>query len=463
VYPGYVPDPDAPPDDAPPVPENEPILVLEFAVHDSTGQPVADRQTIPNGDLRNSSSAAPAESANPGGMTSSSAAYAVYNVANEGLAAKPHADGYAMNTVNGYVYFADAGSPLEQALATKDTFAVFARVKRLTDSGQFEFIVGRPEGAMPEGLWTIGVDVNDGIVVAMGNATFDTGVTFGVGQWHEVGLSYTGDGSGGDWVYIYVDGKREGAFQPSALASDQVFYLGSGLGGANRFRGLFDHVEFWDEPVDETTFAELSNVAPWNLAGDYTGNGTVDAADYIIWRKASGQLVAPGTGADGTGNGLVDADDYALWRANFGRIAAPPAAALAESAVRFDADSTREAEPPTGQTALVEPSTSLGGKLAFAFIDTLARDQFSSHVGRTAPVRFPAPHAAIRDTLLLSLVSREARSVEVTNPDLGATARDSAHDADNSNARTNLFTNPIADELARELALQIACTTRTKR
>jgi hypothetical protein len=260
-----------------------------------------------------------------------------------------------------------------------------------------------------------------------------------------------------------VHGKRYGGYPPRALPSDQVFYLGSGLGGANRFRGLFDHVEFWDEPVDETVFAELSNVAPSTLTGDYTGNGTVDAADYIIWRKASGQLVTPGTGADGTGNGLVDADDYALWRANFGRTAVPPAATLAAGAVRFDVTSTTESEPPTGQAALVEPSTSFGGKLAFVSIDALARDQYSSHTGRTAPARFSAPHPENRDTLLLSLVSREARSVEVTNPELGATARDSAHDEDNSNARTNLFTNPIADELARELALQIICTTRITR
>ncbi len=45
--------------------------------------------------------------------------------------------------------------------------------------------------------------------------------------------------------------------------------------------------------------------------GDYDGNGTVDHADYDVWRAAFGtnNLVA-----DGNGNGLVDAADYTVWR-----------------------------------------------------------------------------------------------------------------------------------------------------
>ena len=40
------------------------------------------------------------------------------------------------------------------------------------------------------------------------------------------------------------------------------------------------------------------------LPGDYNHNGTVDAADYVLWRKS-----------DGTQTG------YNTWRANFGRTA----------------------------------------------------------------------------------------------------------------------------------------------
>jgi hypothetical protein len=53
--------------------------------------------------------------------------------------------------------------------------------------------------------------------------------------------------------------------------------------------------------------------------GDYNGDILVDAADYVMWRRAVGTTVPPFSGADGSGNGLVDHDDNEVWRANFGR------------------------------------------------------------------------------------------------------------------------------------------------
>jgi hypothetical protein len=53
------------------------------------------------------------------------------------------------------------------------------------------------------------------------------------------------------------------------------------------------------------------------LPGDFNRDGTVDAADYVVWRDAfeqSGNLAA-----DANEDNIVDTDDYALWRANFGR------------------------------------------------------------------------------------------------------------------------------------------------
>ena len=38
-------------------------------------------------------------------------------------------------------------------------------------------------------------------------------------------------------------------------------------------------------------------------AGDYSGDGKVDAADYVVWRKSSSS---------------VDAGDYIVWRKNLG-------------------------------------------------------------------------------------------------------------------------------------------------
>ncbi len=61
----------------------------------------------------------------------------------------------------------------------------------------------------------------------------------------------------------------------------------------------------------------------WNtpsLIGDYNGDGAVDTADYVVWRKTMGTIVAPHTGADGSGNGVAGPEDFDVWRAHFGEI-----------------------------------------------------------------------------------------------------------------------------------------------
>jgi hypothetical protein len=65
----------------------------------------------------------------------------------------------------------------------------------------------------------------------------------------------------------------------------------------------------------------LGNVGGVNLsAGDYNGNGTVDAADYVVWRKTPANF---GTNAAG----------YAAWRSHFGNPAGTGSGTLAEGTV----------------------------------------------------------------------------------------------------------------------------------
>jgi endoglucanase len=52
--------------------------------------------------------------------------------------------------------------------------------------------------------------------------------------------------------------------------------------------------------------------------GDFNRDGTVDAADYVVWRHTLGQYVPLGSGADGDRDGLIDDDDYSFWTTNFG-------------------------------------------------------------------------------------------------------------------------------------------------
>jgi hypothetical protein len=56
------------------------------------------------------------------------------------------------------------------------------------------------------------------------------------------------------------------------------------------------------------------------VPGDYNGNGIVDAADYVIWRKTLGSTTNLRANGDDTGAsmGVIDDADYNFWRTNFG-------------------------------------------------------------------------------------------------------------------------------------------------
>ena len=75
----------------------------------------------------------------------------------------------------------------------------------------------------------------------------------------------------------------------------------------------------------------IGDTGPAGVPGDYNNNGTVDAADYVLWRNG-GPLQNEVAGVT---PGQVTAEDYAAWRARFGNGAPVPAAGsvLAGSAV----------------------------------------------------------------------------------------------------------------------------------
>lgn len=58
------------------------------------------------------------------------------------------------------------------------------------------------------------------------------------------------------------------------------------------------------------------------VSGDYNENGSVDAADYTVWRDTMGQtgsgLAADGTGPAAVPDNVVDELDYTYWRSHFG-------------------------------------------------------------------------------------------------------------------------------------------------
>jgi hypothetical protein len=79
-----------------------------------------------------------------------------------------------------------------------------------------------------------------------------------------------------------------------------------------RVTGAAENVQLYQLQLATAALATL-------LAGDYNEDGTVDAADYTVWRDTLGQTGA-GLAADGNGNGNVDAADYSVWKNHFGDV-----------------------------------------------------------------------------------------------------------------------------------------------
>ncbi len=57
------------------------------------------------------------------------------------------------------------------------------------------------------------------------------------------------------------------------------------------------------------------------ILGDYNGDGSVDAADYTVWRNDEGSTTR--LVADGDGSGKVDANDYEVWKNHYGNGVGP--------------------------------------------------------------------------------------------------------------------------------------------
>ncbi len=74
------------------------------------------------------------------------------------------------------------------------------------------------------------------------------------------------------------------------------------------------------------------------IDGDYNGDGNVDAADYVVWRKAVGGI---NLAADGNRDGVIDDLDHDVWRAHFGESTGGGAA------VNSSSDNSAVPEPST--------------------------------------------------------------------------------------------------------------------
>ena len=113
------------------------------------------------------------------------------------------------------------------------------------------------------------------------------------------------------------------AYLQSSLSHGNVGFFFSSLHEPNGHEGDVYYPDFYLDNVDtgpnpngagptiEVVVTILDEVL---LAGDYDHNGVIDALDYGVWLTTYGSTVAAGAGADGNGDGSVNAADYTIWR-----------------------------------------------------------------------------------------------------------------------------------------------------
>lgn len=98
-----------------------------------------------------------------------------------------------------------------------------------------------------------------------------------------------------------------------------------------------------DRDVFSGTAQQLAAMAVKDLQGDYNFNKTVDAGDYVLWRKENSlstsdpaKYAAYSTvflGPDGNLSGTVDSGDFTYWRSQFGKSLSGSGSGLDSSAL----------------------------------------------------------------------------------------------------------------------------------
>jgi hypothetical protein len=144
-----------------------------------------------------------------------------------------------------------------------------------------------------------------------------------------------GNGSGNGWEVGPNSGSgelREYFLQgESTLNPGEFISLGQAYNASLDAMDLaFSYVENGDEVVGGPV--EYGTISIGSVPGDYNSDGTVDAADYTVWRdRLNANFTLPNENPLAATPGVVDQEDYTFWRNNFGATAG--SGGLAQQAV----------------------------------------------------------------------------------------------------------------------------------
>ncbi len=116
-----------------------------------------------------------------------------------------------------------------------------------------------------------------------------------------------------------TDGEEKMAFFKNGQDGERFWRLSS---HSRHPRRLTSRNKLRFEPLEARVLLASDLTASWSaelsVFGDYSQDGTVNAADYTVWRDSLGDNVTPGIGADGSGNGAIDQQDYDMWSSQYG-------------------------------------------------------------------------------------------------------------------------------------------------
>jgi hypothetical protein len=180
-----------------------------------------------------------------------------------------------------------------------------------TSAGSFTVFFGSVTGAGTfTGTGTVNIEGDLSPGSSPGSIDFGGDVVLGASATLEIEIGGTTAGSEHDRIVVdgalELDGllnvSRVNGFNPVVNDSFDILDWGS-------LNGAFDSITL--PPLDGFVTWDTSNlymtgvlaVVPL-LPGDFNADGSVDAADYVVWRKGLGTTHTP--------------DDFNVWRANFG-------------------------------------------------------------------------------------------------------------------------------------------------
>ena len=125
---------------------------------------------------------------------------------------------------------------------------------------------------------------------------------------------------------------------------------------------------------------ELQQPAGPELPGDYNLDESVDAADYVLWRKTLGVTPVPRhSGAEGDGDMEIDPGDYDVWHENYGETLPGGGGGGAESRVE-----SRESRAGVlvQVASLISDETAIGAQRAMPVLATAnVRSERTAYVG----------------------------------------------------------------------------------